>query len=319
MGDNYIVENYSNMSCKYMKDSRNMTVVLNENKESDFSELKDVLDKHPGCFIVVDNIYSVEVLKSLISLFESIHYNGSVILKLGSNDSLKDLGRYEVLELYRLPEYVKIEGISLDNKQTKFGTWAHNQHRAYRGILINHLIANDTKAFYDQEKVINDFYMNNIKLLNYYGNTNVLLDELFKLVQRTYPIDRSLSKDDFTGCFSSENDWASDPVEVYKNKKGTADGIAELLSLLGNNSTFCINIFTVKGVLNNGKEHVWNEYVDDDGNIFHYDIAFGLVHIEDNKLSDRKITEENIFVQELRNAKTSITHEPLSYKPNENK
>ncbi len=52
MGDNYIVENYSNMSCKYMKDSRNMTVVLNENKESNFSGLKDVLDKHPGLSLI---------------------------------------------------------------------------------------------------------------------------------------------------------------------------------------------------------------------------------------------------------------------------
>lgn len=301
MSDNLYSFKNNNLECN--EDGLGtLLVFLDDNAES-FYDVVRILKEKPNSNMTIKNIKSYKTYNILISLLAGLKHNGIVTLDLLYRDNgVDDIERYEILDLFNIPSFVKISGFDRNGMQTSFTTWAHNQAGEFKNTLSRHLTDDSREAFESQEAVIKDFderFGN--KKISLLGDSKVMLDHICAYIKSNITMDRDLALDSFTGGIAKyECSWAENPTEVYKKKRGTSDGIAELITLLANNSKYSINCVTVKGELANGCYHEWNELVDENGNILHYDLAFNIEGMPEDKLNDRTVREEYSWVRDLR-------------------
>ncbi|MBR4830772.1 MAG: hypothetical protein IKZ96_03300 [Bacilli bacterium] len=302
-----------------INDTNSITIEIKEGTNS-FLELLKILKDNPGCNITIYNIYSYKVFNLLVALFSREEYDGTVTFNLrDSENNMDDLEKQEFLDLFNIPSYIKIRGFIQNNEQNSFSTWAHNLGNSFKEELVKHLEDSDRNLFEGQEEVINDFYKefnkeyheeNEGKSINEI-DSKILFRQIFRLMQRRFYIDRSQAIDYFTGNFARPDcPGADDPVQIYKTKKGTSDGLVHLLTLLTNNSTFGLNCVPVSGQLVSGYPHEWNEFIDENGNILHYDLTIGMEGLTEDELSkvkERYIEEEYPWVNNNRPAE-AITY-----------
>lgn len=284
-----------------------ITIEIKEGINS-YHDILNILRENPGYDITIYNIYSYSVFNLLIALLSRIEYDGTVTLDLVDGYSnMDDLEKHEILDLFNIPSYVKIKGFLLNNEQNAFSTWAHNQAGLFKETLAKHLASEDKKLFESQEEIIKSFYNDygkRIELNQGTQNTQETLNQICRFIKERITLDRNLSLDEFTGNFAKfECAWAENPVEIYKRRKGTSDGIVHLLTLLSNNSIFGVDCVPVSGHLANGNIHIWNEFIDSDNNIYHYDCAFNIEGLPDTELAkckERTIDEEYPWVKSKR-------------------
>ena len=314
--------------CSYEYITDIVTIRLKKD-QSRYNDLTTILKDHPKGNVVIKGIESVDTINLLMTIFANYNYDGTVTFDLLDYDfDLEGLDRNTIIDLSNIPSYIRINGFLPKNEQNGFSIWAHNQGEKTKEILSNCLIKADKIEFEEQERIINDFY--NVFMEEYkedYENKSIedekpkkVFEQIIKLIQKKYVLDRSLALDGFTGDFAkNEFSKADDPVEIYKEGKGTSDGRVQLLTLLANNSVFKLTCSPACGELACGSVHEWNEFVDSDGQIFHYDLAFNIDVPEDRLIKTHERTLEEEFPEVTNNRVVYVLHQGLGKKEDKNK
>lgn len=310
----------------YKKNGNSITFDLNE-KANSLLDLANILKENPGCNVVINNITSYKTFNLLIALFSREQYEGIITLDLlSSNNSLNDINRHEILDLFDIPSFVRIKGFLPNNHQNAFSIWAHNQGGKFKQILSAHLSEEERKLFEEQEKIINIFFIEFMNKFYSDGSKSFCdvdpktkLSQIYSFIQEKYPLGRELALDKFTGNFANEkNLWADDPTKIFEAGKGTSDGRAHLLALLANNSVFNVDCVPVQGELACGYFHEWNEFKDINGEILHYDLAFNIEHLSESELEtkkERKINGNEIPWFKKKNEEDSLPPVTYIFKP----
>jgi len=328
----YYINRTKSFDCRYDNLDGNVLVVLKKDK-TDLDKLREVLEDNPQGNIIISEIDSVDTLNLLVSIFTNLSFDGTVTIDLlPYADWQKALVKDTKIDLSNIPSYIKIKGFQRDNEQDAFAVWAHNQKDSIKERLFGHLTDLDKELFEGQEQVINDFYNQFMEVYKYddksitEADPRVLMIQIFRLIQSRYTLDISLSFDLFTGNFIKIDNPkaanANDPVHIYREGKGTSDGRVQLFTLLANNSKFNLDCTPVWGNLISKHLHEWNEFVDSNGQIFHYDLAFGMEGIPEEELmnwKERTIEGEYPSVEKIR-PKLIYSYRPgIGKKEDENK
>ncbi|MBR4350640.1 MAG: hypothetical protein IKP98_00210 [Bacilli bacterium] len=309
----YYINRTKSFDCRYDNLYGNVLVTLKKDK-TDLDKLRVVLEDNPQDNIIISEIDSVDTFNLLVSIFTNLSFDGTVTLDLLSNaDWQNGLVKNTIIDLFNIPSYIKIKGFQRDNEQDAFAVWTHNQKDSIKERLFSHLTDLDKKLFEGQEQVINDFYNQFMEVYKYDDKSiveedpRVLMVQIFRLIQSRYALDRSLSFDLFTGNFIKTDNPkaanANNPVHIYKEGKGTSDGRVQLLTLLANNSKFKLDCTPVWGNLISGHLHEWNEYIDSNNRIYHFDLAFGMEGLPEAELmgcKERTIEGEYPSVENIR-------------------
>lgn len=239
------------------------------------NNLFPVLGKKNYRGIEISNIYSVNVLNSVIFSLEDYIFNGSITLNLCSSDTsiannfvirkIDGLSNNIHINLEFIPSYMKISAFPEDNSQTEFTTWAHNLCKKDRDTLLKVLTDTDKELFLKQEKVIANFYrsMNrkyaNLNEMSDYDKFNVIFDYFLK----KYPA------------------------------IGTEENFANLLTLVTNNHLMKLNCCTVYGK-KDGMDHIWNQFIYEN-KIINYDLSCDIKDASYIKMKNSNYKFERVY------------------------
>lgn len=228
-------------------------ITLSSNIDKEFM-LYDSISKMNPKRIVIKNIRDIEILKRIYKKLKGLNIDIELdLLNDSSLPMIKGINKYLVVNFDKIPDTLKIRGFNQNNEQTEFTTWAHNLTEENKIKLIKHLVDEDKSIFLKQEKAIK---------------------EIYKLIKSYYPnIDKLPRKDAFELISHIISRINLNKYEKYlKSNKELEHGyMANLLTLFTNNNLFRINCINSKGSYL-GKHIIWNEVIDEDGEVSGYDI-----------------------------------------------
>ena len=228
-------------------------MTLSSNIENNLRLYESILSMKPKK-IIIRNVRDLEILKTLIKKIKFFNIDMEIDLLYNSiNPIIKGLNNNLVVNIDKIPDTLKIRGFNQNNEQTEFTTWTHNLSEENKLRFIKHLVEEDKSIFLKQEKAIK---------------------EIYKLIKSYYPnIDKLPRKDAFELISHIISKINLNKYEKYlKTNKELEHGyMANLLTLFTNNNLFSINCINSKGSYL-GKHIIWNEVIDEDGEVSGYDI-----------------------------------------------
>lgn len=293
------IENYNNIEVHVYDKINEIRVLLKENMEDDFSSLYTILNKYSNRTVRIIGIYSTRSLNKIIEILHNFNYSGTIILQIAPG--IKNLYNDKKINLELLPDNVKISGFGNLHNQTEFKTWCHNLNQKDKKTLLNCLDEESKMNFLIEEKVICEFYSTITRLypdiMRYSPSDR--MKKIFDYVKEKYPYAFE--------CLNSTMDavipgtlWSQSAIETYRRGRGVCQGRANLLTLVTNNPLLKLDCVTVDGKIPGNVGHSWNEFIDEDGKVTHYDLSFNKKGIPTRKMSGYTIKEEYPYIKEMR-------------------
>lgn len=266
---------------KYSYDKNKLFLQLSDSSTLELKDINYFINKFHSDYVEIYNITNSKILEALFKLIKKVDNNININVNLNKHNLINGLNNKMYLNLKDFEDNVTISAMSPYNNQNEFITWAHNLNQINKLRFIKMLPSKEKIQFINQEKVIRLFY--NEILLMYPNIKKMPKKDQFKLIFDYVKNNYTLAPESYRirGEFEEEYSWAKDPVQIYIRGIGLEEGRANLLTLLTNNSYFRLNCTIAEGHLNE-KKHVWNQFIDEEGNIYDYDMSFDN-DIEENK------------------------------------
>lgn len=135
------------------------------------------------------------------------------------------------------------------------------------------------KDVYDKLKIERDIAKRVYLELSKKHNFSVMtskqkMDFMFDWVRNKYEYDYSQLESDGNYRMDADRSLSSDPIEVFRRGKGVCTGRSRLLKILLNNPYMNVQCYTVLGKYNDRLPHEWNEFVDENNQVWEYDLSF---------------------------------------------
>lgn len=221
------------------------------------------------------NIY---FLNSMLSKIKKINNKSDMLININKTVLI---GSKVLLDLDDLSDNIKLNVLPNEGiKNGEFYNWFINLNEKDFNVIKNHISPEIVKLSIIEERIVcKDFYD---KLSKYYDlslmSRRRKMDLVFDIIRNNVKYDKSMVAPD--GSFRTDVDRSVvvDPVKVYRGKKGVCYGRSRLVKLLLNNSYMNVECYVAECIAN-GYEHEWNEFIDDDGLVYSYDLSYGLTHI----------------------------------------
>ena len=275
MDNNFKCSSYLNR-VRYDYFSHNDLYIVLE-KESNFNliDLNYMINKYKCNNIHIMNTTSYYDLKNVFKVVKNINYDGNVIIDLCESDIrgeniippiLLNFENRDRLDISNFPNNVKIHAFSSNNSQTEFTTWSHNLNEKNKLKLYNVLTNEDKKIFLNQEHVIKDEVTSiceeNPMILSLDKNKqfNLIID----YIKNNYDINNKIEKG-----------------------RGVSFEIADFLTLISNNSYLKLNVCSVLGKYKK-KKYYWNEFINNNNEVFEYDLLNDIYNISTLKGMEKK-------------------------------
>ena len=123
-----------------------------------------------------------------------------------------------------------------------------------------------------------------------------LMDSIFKHVKKKYPYDMSIVGPH--GEHIPESEAGSTALGTYQRGKGICSGRSKLIKLYTNNKVLNVPCYLVSGWRGN-LQHMWNEYIDERGNIIEYDASYNTICKMEDLPSSYRITDHEPDVKKI--------------------
>lgn len=162
--------------------------------------------------------------------------------------------------------------------QSNFYTYLLNIWEPVYNSSILHIPEMHRERITKERKIQADFLNEFENILNQRGkelsdySKSQLMDVIFKYVVSNFPYDTSILEPD-GNLIPEFFELGITAQMTFERGKGVCSGRSKLIKLLANNRMFQIPCYLVRGKHGN-LEHMWNEYIDEQGNIIEYDSSF---------------------------------------------
>ena len=315
---NEIVTETESIRASYRSKTNTLILSIKESESINYNDILEFLNIYRNANLTIDNINSRSILNSVLDILKGVNYNGTITVNLINTCNLypeaqvSDLYKGDYISIENLPRFIKIKGFKLNNSQTDFTIWAHNLNYMDKNTLLTVLTDQDRKLFINQANTIVYFYRDLTHKLALNGTIREEKVELmwehlnnmpetkrfeflFNYVSRNYVYAYEATTRD--GSNVNPNDsWSQDAIETYNRGRGVCEGRANLLTLIANNHNAKLNCTTMTGILPSGVEHVWNNFVDENGVAYHYDLPPMGLKFPIRELRGRTIKDVSSYV-----------------------
>ena len=230
-----------------------------------------------------------------------------------------NINKNSILELDNLRSNVKINAVNVGLRDsTELNTWCLNlSDKDFKIVYDKFKNKKLAMKLAEERNLAKSVYLNLSQKVDFSKMTatqkmNFMFDWVAKNTKYAH---------EFTG---TDGNWKNgialeqgyDPCQVFKNRKGVCSGRSRLLKVLLNNPYMKVDCYTTTGEIvgPTGKTlaHEWNEFFDEKGNVYAYDISYGIKHVNDiteNNYGHHNI-KHNHIINSLLNTEQAISTPP---------
>ena len=228
------------------------------------NNIKEVHINYNGDFQHLDIL--MEQLKNL--------YDKEILLNIGHVDIDDKIS----LPFHYLSTNVKINFADSPERSSNFNNYIINTYDELYKYIVP-LLDDNTANRITKERQIQKEFLKDLKELialrgkyiDSYSKTE-LMNVIFNYICHNYPYDSSITGPGGIWTPESEEKGGT-ALATYERGKGVCTGRSKLIKLYANNRELKIPCYLVGGKY--GKlGHMWNEYIDENGNIIEYDASF---------------------------------------------
>lgn len=293
---------YINTNAKYSYNKNVNTIYLYLDNTSIDLDVLNFINQNRECEFVIYFKGSVQNFNKLLNYLTNNPTPRSVTIHPNVN-----VKKNTFLAIDDLPSNVKIFFTSsTNNNEDSLIEWVLNlSDRDFS--IVERVIANEgNKIHLRKEREIAKIVFKHLSRevdFSHMSDTEKM-NYMYDWVRRNIEFDFSLV--DSNGFREGvDRTLGSDPVKVFSNKKGVCSGRSRLLRILTNNPYLKVNCFVTSGLINYGgdKEHEWNAFLDEHGQIFYYDLSFSKVrHVKDLSThpNNYRISSEHFLIEEIK-------------------
>lgn len=185
-----------------------------------------------------------------------------------------------------------------------FNTYLHNISDVLFETAKPHLNEEVARRLTEERKIQKEFIIELKKTLQKRGKTindyskKQLMDFVFEYVCKNYRYTTELTGPNGEATLESSK-YGSTAEMAYKRGGAVCSGRSKLIKLLANNSFLKVPCYLVSGkykTIYGPLEHMWNEFIDDNGNILEYDSSYHLTCRTENMPNTYEIIEQEPII-----------------------
>lgn len=256
-------------------------VTLSDNSNLNIIDLGHFINKYNSKDIIIYNFTNVKSILDTFKVIKSIKVDGKIKIDMhtfinkNSNNVMNLIMGFNnrtYIDLNNIPENVELCVFNKNHTQNEFTTWAHNLNDENKHKLIRLLNEDEKELFKEEERVILSFFK---KITSIYPNILEMpkkeaFNTIFEYFIKAFPYANEATKN---GKQIKDNcQWAQNAVETYNRGRGVCEGRANLLTLVTNNCLLRLNCTVVDGHFNT-IPHSWNEFIDENKEVYDYDLS----------------------------------------------
>lgn len=257
----------------------------------------------------------IEILRQRIDVPIILHYDGTLdnlnellselsqplVLnptEIRLNDNVK-IPRNASLEFRNLRDNVKINIVSETVKDSKeLNSWCLNlSDDDFKNLYGKIAGREQARMLCEQRELAKQVYLFLSRTIDFSRMTATQkMDYMFNWVRNNISYDMGLIQADGNYREDVDRSLGYDPYKVFVRGKGVCSGRSRLLKILLNNPYMGVNCYTANGYSDH-LEHEWNEFIDESGRVYAYDLSFGIMHEEDitkNKIDHHDVEHSHI-------------------------
>lgn len=221
------------------------------------------------------------------------------------NDNVK-IPKNAVLKFKDLRENVKINIVSEAMKDSKeLNSWCLNlSDDDFKNLYGKIAVREQARMLCEQRELAKQVYLFLSQTIDFSRMTATeKMDYMFNWVENGISYDVGLIQADGNYRDDVDRSLGYDPYKVFVRGKGVCSGRSRLLKILLNNPYMGVNCYTANGY-SDKLEHEWNEFIDESGSVYAYDLSFGIKHEEDitkNEIDHHAVEHSHIVEAMLDN------------------
>lgn len=221
---------------------------------------------------------SIKTLNQLFGQLSQDDLSNHIEIKLDKTVKIK---KNTNLELENLSDNVKIH-VDTDRDFCEFENWCLNlSDHDFNIVSGMFAVPEQAIKLCERRQLAKQVYLFLSQNVHFSKMTATeKMDYMFDWVVKNTSYDMDLIQAD--GNLRDDVDWSlgSDPVQVFKRKKGVCTGRSKLLKILLNNPYMGVNCYMADGYSGH-LQHRWNEFIDENGDVYAYDLSYGIKHVSD--------------------------------------
>lgn len=223
---------------------------------------------------------STEKLNQLFRQLSYFNISNPIEIRFGNKVKVN---KNDALEISSLRNNVKIAIVSeAVYDPTELNNWCLNlSDEEFKIVYDKIAVKRQALELLEEREIARSVYLRLSKKIDFNSMTDTSkMNFMYDWVLNHSSYDYDLIQAD--GNFKDDVDrtLGSDPCKVFKRGKGVCTGRSRLLKILLNNPYMRVNCYTAHGLCGH-LEHEWNEFIDENGRVFAYDISYKLKHVDD--------------------------------------
>lgn len=249
------------------------------------SSVISILRQRRNIPIILTYNGSIENLNKLFRQLSFHLISNPIEIRFGSKFKVN---KNSILELSSLRDNVKISIVSeAANDPSELNNWCLNLSDDEFKIVYDKIaVKKNAIDLLKQREIARKVYLRLSKTIDFNSMTDTSkMNFMFDWVSKNFSYDYDLIQSDGNYKDGVDRALGSDPGKVFERGKGVCTGRSRLLKILLNNPYLRVNCYTARGHLRH-LEHEWNEFIDEQGRVYAYDISYSIKHVDD-------ITESN--------------------------